>query len=472
MFISTLGGRCGCHRGALVLNTAQAANWLMLQGTEPAGTADAVKVWGFVQPTYSQTDGSKVAAGPFKGRNFQPNLIAPDLTSKSQFSLMRARLGVRGSNFPLDSKTNYFLMAEFGNNGITTQAGGATVLTDASVTLNHIPGARIRLGQFKTPISEEVFQAIGVFDYINLTSMANQQLIERFFVTDGQAACIQNNTGTVPNSDAAYLEYCADGNPFVGATGAARDIGIQIFDAFDKGGWEHSYALMLGNGNGIARGDNNASKDRYLYWSSEKVYGGRGPRRQGWKLFVWNVDGERTLLDSADLNTGVRTKKNYDRNMTGVGTTYRRDRWRAAVEYIKFDGMIYNGSTGGAIPGDRNTVAAGSKFDVGTRTSLFNVLPEEKADGMYLDVGYKVRPHLELDLRYDVYNRGTEVAANERKYTTLTLGAQYFFNLKTRLAVNYELRDQEAPNLPGSDNANLIADEIDDRISAQVTLIF
>ena len=33
----------------LASGPANAANWLMLQGTEPAGSADPVRVWGFVQ---------------------------------------------------------------------------------------------------------------------------------------------------------------------------------------------------------------------------------------------------------------------------------------------------------------------------------------------------------------------------------------------------------------------------------------
>ncbi|NOY73689.1 MAG: hypothetical protein GXP14_15210 [Gammaproteobacteria bacterium] len=80
--------------------------------------------------------------------------------------------------------------------------------------------------------------------------------------------------------------------------------------------------------------------------------------------------------------------------------------------------------------------------------------------------------NLELDIRYDVYNRMTDVSAKERKFTTTTLGAQYFFNKKSRVTLNYEMRDAEAPNLASTHNANLILGEIDDRISAQLLIIF
>ena len=93
---------------------------------------------------------------------------------------------MRGANFPIDSKTNYFLLLEAGTNGITKFTGDSAVAaTDASVTLNHIPHARVRIGQFKYPGEEEGLQAIHVFNYINFTAVTDQLLLERFFDGDG-----------------------------------------------------------------------------------------------------------------------------------------------------------------------------------------------------------------------------------------------------------------------------------------------
>ena len=136
-------------------SAAQAANWLMLQGTEPEGQSARAKVWGFIQAQY-QNDNSDANA---KGGYNPPKLIGPNLDDQSQFNVNRARIGVRGTGFPLDSKVNYFILAELGNNGITYGDDGKH-LTDASITLNHIPGARVRMGQFKTPGAEEGLQAI------------------------------------------------------------------------------------------------------------------------------------------------------------------------------------------------------------------------------------------------------------------------------------------------------------------------
>ncbi len=412
-----------------------AANWLMLQGTEPEGSSDRAKVWGFVQPEYVRTSDTKIKAGPWAGQKAIFNQNRPDSVA-DEFNVRRARIGVRGVGFPLDSKTNYFMLAEFGNNGITKNGSGSAKITDMSVTMNHIPGFRIRAGQFKFPGSEEALRAIHVANYNHFSNFTNQMILERFF--DGTGAA--TNTANVLN----------------GPVGAFRDIGVQIFDTFkQENGWEYSYAVMVGNGNGIARGDNDDNKDTYLYFSAEKVYGGKGPRRDHLKLFVWSQDGERTLTKEG--------AGEYDRERSGIGVTYKQGKYRAGAEFMRADGMIFNGTDGAALPGSE-----GSNGNIAS----FNIATEGEADGYYLHFGYAITPELELDIRHDVLNRLTDNNTAEREFTTTTLGAQYFFNKKSRLTLNYESRDAEAPGLAGNHNANVILSGIDDRISAQLLFIF
>jgi len=425
---------------ALVAPQTYAANWLALQGTEPAGSSTRAKLWGFVQPEFLSTDGTRLAAGPFAGQPASFNQIPPTLDEHAEFLIRRARVGLRGNVLPQDGTLNYFLLLDAGDNGITRYSGGRIKLTDASVTLNHFPGARIRVGQFKYPGAEEGLMAIQYYDYINFSNATNVLLQERFFDSDGSVSSLDENA---PN----------------GAVGAFRDIGVQLFDAFTAGDWEHSYAAMLGNGNGILRGDDNSAKDVYLYWASERVFAGKGPRRQGWKLLAWHQQGERTLATGA-----AQTAGDFDRTCWGVGTTLRKDKYRAAAEYIRADGMIFNGSDGGAVPGALNTA--------GTAVASWNVLPNDEADGWYVDVGYKVLPALELDLRYDTLNRATQTAAEERQFTTWTTGAQYAFTERVRVMINYEFRDAEAPRLAGSDVPNQILDGLDDLTSAQLLVSF
>jgi hypothetical protein len=434
-----------CAAGMAATMQVEAANWLMLQGTERSSAAGRAKVWGFVQPTYTSMKGTEVAAAAWNGQEAQFNQMPPNLSTSKGFEIRRARVGVRGQGFPLDPKVNYFFLAEFGNNGITTLGGndGAAKLDHASVTLNHIPGARIRVGLFKVPISEEMLQAIHVFDYINFTNFGFQQLLERFFTVDGS----ENPIGGAANAPN-------------GPIAAVRDQGLQVFDSFKTGGWETSYAVMVGNGNGINRQDNNDSLDKYFYLSTEKVYAGKGPRVQSLKLFAWSLSGERDIIVGAE-STGVLTT--FDRKRSGIGATFRKGKYRAAAEILRADGMIFNGTDGGAVAGS---------LGAGGRVAGFNVLTDDKADAYYVHFGYAFNHNLELDIRHDVMNRGTETDAGERKFTTTTLGMQWFFNLKNRLAINYELRSAEAPNLPSTNNANLILDEMDNRLSLQITSIF
>jgi hypothetical protein len=468
-----------CLTGLLTALPVQAADWLSLQGTEPDGAAERARIWGFIQPQYTDMDGTKLKAGPWAGQDAVFNTIPPDLDTESGFHLRRARLGVRGTGFPLDSNVNYFLLAEFGNNGITANSGGAVRVTDASVTLNHLKDyTRVRIGQFKTPGSEDGLQAIHVHNYNNFSIAADQLLLERFRDWDGVGTCsVPDPTQPLSPTESLWFLTCSGGNGLNGSVGAYRDIGVQLFNTFsiaDGPGshpWELSYAFMVGNGNGIARGDNDDNRELYYYLSAGQVFGGKGPRRQDWKVYAWYQDGKRTLFDTTttavDPVSGnpvpVPVEREFDRTRWGVGGTYRRDKLRLYGEYIVADGMIANGTDGGAVPGAIN--------NAGTQVATANTLTDNKAKGWYLDAGYKVLPNLELDVRYDELERGTEGnPAIQRDFERWTVGAQYFFNKKSRFTLNYEFREIDAPG--AGTGPNTILDSIDDQLTAQVLIIF
>jgi len=462
---------------------ANAVNWLQLQGVteEPYPL-----VWGFLQPSFIQTSGTKLSVGPWQGQQALNNVVQPDLSSSQVFQLQRARVGIRGAVADSD-KISYFLLAEYGNNGITQPGGGAgrVTLTDATVTFSQIEGAKIRVGQMKIPMSEEVFQGIMAFNYINLSNIANQQLIERPLWTDGNAPCmITSNPLPAPApqlSDPLYLQFCNGDSQtqFRSASVAARDTGILVFDSFLSGGWEHSYGILIGQG-GANKDDRDNHLDNTIYLASEKIFKGMKIFREGLKLYAWRTSGKRTLYDSAILNAGGTSleaaERDYDRKLTGIGGTYFDGKYRFWAEYIKADGMIFNGSTGGAVPGSVNGVGPMPPtipFPSGAVVAQFKTEPEGEADGGYLDFGYRIKPNIELDVRYDWYNRVTNMdSADELKFVTWTLGAQYFFSSSAKLIVNYEKRSVEAPGLPSSDPVNQIADDTDDRISAQVFVLF
>lgn len=464
--------------GLSAIQVAEAANWLMLQGTERPGAAGRAKLWGFLQPEFQQTDGTKVAAGAFNGNDALFNQVRPDLNGPSDFNVLRARFGIRGISMPLDSNVNYFFLAETGNNGVTRYANSGTAgmrMTDASVTLNNIKGARIRVGQFKAPMGEEAMQAVHVFDYINFTGATNGLLLERFFSGDGSGTFVKQNPGGGPGST-TWNDSGVVNAPTTGV-GAFRDVGIQVFDTFKRGTWEYSYAVMMGNGNGLNRGDNDENKDTYGYFSAEKVFGGKGPKRQGMKVYAWSLDGKRTVTGEDANGQGA-----YDRIRTGAGVTYRKGKQRFAFEYINASGMIFTGSDGASVPGNGTSsgvLAAGAGAeatnDVGTDrvvTASWNVATNGQANGYYIHYGYAVKPNVEVDIRHDVYNRMTDVAIAERIFTTTTLGAQYWLNKKSHLTLNYEMRSAEAPAYASTDNTAKVLGSLDDRISVGLLTIF
>lgn len=428
---------------------AVAANWLQLQGTEPKD-APRFKPWGFVQPTYVRNLGDPVtglAGATIAGYNGQDalfNLVAPDQDEDSQFQFNRARVGARGA---LTDRINYFALLEVGNNGITREDDVA--FTDWSLTFNHIPHARVRVGQFKLPLGEEALQGAQVLDYVYFTNVTDGLLQERRLRPNTPDAGRTFNV-------AAGLSAAR----VVDSVSGFRDIGAQVFDWWRGAGqWEYAYAVMLSKGDGI-----NTLDEDYGQWDlagrlqAAYVFGGKGPRREDAMVYAWYQTGEREFAGS-----------DYDRTRYGLGANMRRGKWRAAAEYIAGKGMIFNG-----VNPPFNDVGGGA-FQP---TALVGLDDSNEADGFYLDVGYRVLPKLELDARYDRYNRLTNSAPDERTFETWTLGAQYFFQPNLRLALNYELRDLEVSN-PGAftnpaqlANAQAIAGSMDDRVSLQLTWVF
>jgi hypothetical protein len=432
---------------------AEAANWLMLQGTEPAGTTDRAYVWGFVQVDYQHDTSKPNSAGGY----IPPMLLGPDLETQEGFNVSRARIGVRGVPLPLDSRVNYFVLLEGGNNGVTQIDGSSVKFTDASITLNHIPGVRVRSGLFKYPGAEEGLQAIQVFDYINFTEVTNQLLLERF------PNRVHPGAGTNPAPCDPTITAACNLNRFDSPVGAFRDVGVQLFDAFTFGNFELSYAAMVGNGNGLNFSDNNDEKDLYLYLSTEWLFGGGvGPFREGLKFFVWSQNGERQF----DGNNDGRYES-YDRDRSGVGLKFLKKPWRFTAEYMQGEGMIWNGP-------DKATWALVPAGDVTPSHASNGLLAEGK--GWYAEGGiYIPRTNFQVDLRYDYYAR-LDGSQFQLDWTAWTLGLQYHFNPKVRLTLNYTTREVEAVNFNtdgtgvGNPNANLRG--IEDRYGIQLTAIF
>lgn len=415
--------------------SAHAANWLQLQGTEPPNSG-YFKLFGFLQPSYTYIDADPIqgltgAAAPFNGQFILPNRVGPENEANHELHFFRARLGMRGNILP--GKINYFLLAEAGKNAVTSQRD--LMMTDASVTFNYIPGARIRAGLFKLPTSEEALVAVHTsYPYIYFTNAATNLLVENQVKSTGAVSLTGASNGATVSAGSGF-----------------RDWGVQVFDAFNKGPWEFSYALMVSNGNEIEEfSDDDGNKDITGRLQASYVFDkSKGPNREDASAWIWHQNGEREFGG-----------QDFDRIREGIGARYQKGPWRATAEFLRGDGMIVAGPNP---PFPRQPTQIGVN---------------EKADGWYLEGGWRFHKDWEVDLRHDVFNRMTETAALERQFTSTTLGANWYFYKNTRLTVNYEWRDLEVPNplaIPAGaqrNNALLIADNLGDRASLQLTWFF
>lgn len=429
--------------------SAHAANWVDAIATEPANTP-AIKPFGFVQPTYTYIDADPLAgmggaAASANGQYQIQNQVGPTFEKEDQLQFLRAQFGLRGR---LTDKINYFLLTDVGHNLTTVQH--PVMVTDASMTFSFIPGAKIRAGLFKLPTGEEALVSNPVaYSYVYYSAVTSALVQETFYrdVTGTPAGCavIAGNTSL-------------DCGKAVAGNNAFRDWGIQVFDSFRKDNWELGYAAMISNGNEIENiSDNNGSKDLTARLQLSYVFKGKGPLREDANAFIWRQSGERTYGGT-----------DYDRIREGVGYRVTKGPFRTSGEYIRADGMVAGGPNPPVVP------ASGELKP----PYHLNLAPEGKADGWYLEAGWRFHPKWEIEARYDELDRSHDDAAAQRIFRTWTLGGQYFINKTTRVTLNYEWREAEVPNplaltnAVQRSNANIVAGNLGDRASLQLTWNF
>jgi hypothetical protein len=414
---------------------AHAANWLAVFGNE-SPDAPRIRPLVILQPTYTYIDAAPVAGlqGAFSQYNGQyifNNLVQPNFEDSKQVQFMRARFGARGK---LTDKINYFALIETGKNPLTSQR--SVMPATLSLTFNHLPGARIRAGLFKVPTDEEPIMAVYAAPYTYFSSAVQSLLIE-------QPVRYRGPTANPSISSAQATSGCS----------CFHDWGIQIYDWFERGNWELSYAAMVSNGGEIENpSDQDGNKDLTLRLQASYIFGGKGANRQDLSVYLWRQGGKRHFGDS-----------DHDRIREGLGFKLLKDTYRLSGAYLRGDGMI---SAGLSPP------FAGSPIAVGA---------DEKADGWYLEGGWRFHPKWEVDLRQDNFHLMTENPANTRELATTTLGLQHFLRDDTRISFNYEWRNANvthpfaisdaAPQYQRS-NALIIPANLGNRISLQLTWLY
>jgi hypothetical protein len=232
---------------------------------------------------------------------------------------------------------------------------------------------------------------------------------------------------------------------------AFRDTGVEVFDAFQRDNQEWSYAFMVGNGSSLNSIDDN--RDKAIYgrvqwsWIFPQTHTSYDPARQDLTALAWYQRGDQTFA-GADY-TAVRQ---------GVGISYVKQPYHLTAEYMWGDGMIVLPST--------------------FREGVGLVFPgsENEGRGWYVDGGMFLTPHIAAEARYDELELEPQATPMNTTLKTLTLGMQYYFSAKNRVALNYEIRDYDLAAVPASsDLANSSAqlnNSLSDRIAIQYTLKF
>lgn len=424
----------GLIMGALSM-AADAANWIMILGTEPPKAQ--ARFFGAAAITYANFVGCERLhdlAGAQAANNgyFVNNCrVGPELKNDNKGANLDVLM--MGSRGPITPKVNYFMTAQFGSNAATfrplnTDRERIGTLTDASVTFNHIPGARVRVGLFKKPGPEELLQSLKNRDYIFLTDFTRRDQIERFVTGNAKGP------NAIPGQGDPVTEaYDAD---------VGRDWGIQIFDAFKSGSWQHTYAAMVANGNGIHQKDNNDEKDLNLYWSSEMdLPGGKGPYKHGMKFYAYHQQGVRNFIQTDGTPSADFDRIRYGIGVKALGNFFGGQKQRFGLHVMFADGMVL-----------QSAVTSCTDCPFGGQLQ-FAAEEGNKARGTTIDYGYFLSKKVQLDIRASRNNLLYETAAgtvwnpwDERIISELALGTTYHFTPKTRVTLNYVLRESEAPN--------------------------
>lgn len=412
----------------LSVSYVYSANWLMIQGTQKAATKDH-NLWGFAQLRYTNNGGDIYEV---KGFNKTPfSLNTPDLQRQETFNLSRLRVGLRG-RFDDKNKINYFILTEFGENGVTNPIGYSqhSYLTDLSVTFRYLP-VNIRVGQYKYPGSEEGFMARFASPFIQFTTLSSQLMLERYIS---------------PTS--------VNGTKYLGvpshSVGAYRDSGIQLFQEINLDKTNSiSYAYMYGLGAGMQMDNvNGTHPTHYLYMAYEKILGDlKGYNTESLKLYGWYQRGKRKLLEEL-----------YDRTRYGIGLTYYDGLLRVESEYIWGRGMIFTGAK------DTSSIPSNNVWQYEIEADENN-----KADGYYLSTTYKVKTNIEAIARYDEYRRMQNISAKERVIKNTTIGLSYKFKGVNRIDLNYTFSKAYAPH---NSTAQSILNNAGDIARIQLTWVY
>lgn len=213
--------------GLLLLGApaARAADWLSIQGLEPADPeASRLRPTGFLQVAAEGVLAEPVTGLTSEGLQAYEGELASFNTlgvngERWGLTPFRVRVGGRGAVPGTEGQLVTFFAVELGQNALTTTGDGAwrPTLMDASLTLVGDRGVHLRAGQFKLPLSDEALEAV------QLTHPGLR------FSRPTQTLLMEKDSAT---------------GALTGRVDGFRGAGVQAFGSHPMGGLELSWAAM------------------------------------------------------------------------------------------------------------------------------------------------------------------------------------------------------------------------------------
>ncbi|MBU0763311.1 MAG: OprO/OprP family phosphate-selective porin, partial [Bacteroidetes bacterium] len=200
---------------SMVLLTGASSNGLFAQGCMDSGSNDGVALKGFVQPQYNY--------------NFMEEDADGNDQDENSFYFNRARLGVLGS-IPYDFSYYFFVEASPFKN-----QSGTPHLLDAFVTYSRLaPYAKISIGQFKSPMSQEQNTSCSGLYTVNrsavVTQLAGPQRDLGLMIAGGNDTTLLSYSIAVMNGSGMGVTDDTKGKDFVGR------LLVQPFEMIRAGG--------------------------------------------------------------------------------------------------------------------------------------------------------------------------------------------------------------------------------------------
>ncbi len=437
--VATLGA-CGSQ-------TAQAANWFDIQ-TVSLPAWGYGKFLGFLEPMYNDIKASPASNGQVPKADY----IAPTFDGSAGFSIQRARFFVRGSTGP---DLSYYIGAEAGQNGYTYSFGNyGPKLIDANITINHmLPGGNhFEMGVIRAPGAEGAMEGFMTFNLLDTFPTGINQLLQPVFYSknvtyataSGSTANASTTNATATNPTGGYLTPGSD----LSGNNGFRYPGAQIENWFMVSPkTEVAYGLMAGVygrqfESSTWNGPIFAGRVQASYLLNKRP--GRF-FRDDITTFAWYQQAHPEMNGVA--NTMIRD---------GAGFTYRKgymqpDATSLKMEFFNGTGLIDAPAAFLQVPG----VTTPAQYD-----STFYPGSSNRAYGYAASGGLFLTRNVELNLRYDYYDRLPNLAAQERIFKNYTAAVEYHFTPLSRIVADFQDHKVLVPNpgaigKPGSAPVNL-----------------